>query len=246
MILYVNGDSHSTGAEAVNNFCFAGDDSKYWQWDMKWEPHPDNLAVSYGRRLADAFGAQLYCHARSAGSNDRVIRTTKEYLKNNKPWGIIIGWTTWEREEWYNEEEDFWYQVNGSGIDSVPEKWQNRYREYVANINWDNKIVDAHQKIWEFKQYLDTTKIPYLFFNCHMSFESIPTIKRSPAYGDYYSEYDWGDFYIGPYKDSESYTNYLIAKGFKPNKWHHFGPDAHECWASYVHWHFKRMLTAFE
>ncbi len=26
MILYVNGDSHSAGAEAVNDYCFAQDD----------------------------------------------------------------------------------------------------------------------------------------------------------------------------------------------------------------------------
>ncbi len=238
MILYVNGDSHSAAAEAVNNFCFAGDDSKYWQWDMKWEPHPDNLHVSYGRKLADAFGVQLFCQARSASSNDRIIRTTKEYLQKNNPWGIIIGWSTWEREEWYNEEEDFWYQVNGSGVDSVPLKWKDRYKEFVANVNWQDKILNAHQKIWDFKEYLDTLKIPYLFFNCHLTFEQIKKMN--------YPTYEWGDHYLSPYDDTQSYTNYLLANGFKPNSWNHFGADGHAFWADYLHWHYTQMLTNFK
>jgi hypothetical protein len=45
LILYVNGDSHSAGAEAVNDFCFANDDPLYYA--LGRIPHPDNERVSY-------------------------------------------------------------------------------------------------------------------------------------------------------------------------------------------------------
>ncbi len=236
MILYVNGDSHSVGAEAVNNHCFAGDDSKYWQWDMRWEPHPDNLRVSYGRVLADHYGANLYCHARAAGSNDRIIRTTKEYLTKNRPDVIIIGWTTWEREEWYDDETDFWYQVNASGIDSVPKKWETRYKEFVIGIDdnkWTEKAIETHQKIWEFRCYLENLKIPYFFFNCHLAFDGIT---------GHVPVYEWGINYLDPYNPEASYLNTLIREGFVPSKYNHFGADAHKRWANILHWHVTQIL----
>ena len=82
MILYVNGDSHSAGAEAVNPFAFANDDPHYKY--LGRIPHPDNLFVSYGNILAKNLSAELYCDAESASSNDRIIRTTRHYLKNNQ------------------------------------------------------------------------------------------------------------------------------------------------------------------
>ena len=44
MILYVNGDSHTAGAEAVNPYAFAEDDPNLTHLGRL--PHPDNLAVS--------------------------------------------------------------------------------------------------------------------------------------------------------------------------------------------------------
>jgi hypothetical protein len=44
MILYVNGDSHTAAAEAVNPHAFAEDDSALFY--LGRAPHPENLAVS--------------------------------------------------------------------------------------------------------------------------------------------------------------------------------------------------------
>jgi len=52
MILYVNGDSHTAAAEAVNAHAFAEDDSALRYLGRL--PHPDNLAVSWGRIVADS------------------------------------------------------------------------------------------------------------------------------------------------------------------------------------------------
>ena len=45
MILYVNGDSHTAGAEAVNSHAFAEDDPALYHLGRL--PHPENLEVSW-------------------------------------------------------------------------------------------------------------------------------------------------------------------------------------------------------
>ena len=72
MILYVNGDSHSAGAEAVNDYCFAEDDPFYYA--LGRIPHPDNERASYGCNIANELFAILHCDAESASSNSRIIR----------------------------------------------------------------------------------------------------------------------------------------------------------------------------
>ena len=69
MILYVNGDSHTAGAEAVNPHAFAEDDGKLFY--LGRAPHPDNLAVSWGKLLSLSLSSSFHCDAESASSNAR-------------------------------------------------------------------------------------------------------------------------------------------------------------------------------
>ena len=80
MILYVNGDSHAAAAEAVNCHAFAEDDHRYFY--MGRVPHPDNSAVSWGKRLSDVIKTTYKCDAESASSNTRILRTTRQWLKD--------------------------------------------------------------------------------------------------------------------------------------------------------------------
>jgi hypothetical protein len=220
MILYVNGDSHTAAAEAVNNHAFAEDDSQYFY--MGRTPHPDNISVSWGRLLSTALRAGFHCGAESASSNNRIIRTTREWLNTqgyDQDLLVIIQWSTWEREEWLIE--GTYYQVNGSGIDSIPASHQQQYKEFVANIDWQAKTLQAHNDIWEFHQELESQDVKHIFFNGNNDFG--PLKKRK----------DWGTSYIDPYDPKKTF-NYLIQdQGIQtvaPNSWH-FGKDGH----SYFH-----------
>jgi len=220
VILYVNGDSHTAAAEAVNNHAFAMDDGDLFY--MGRAPHPANLAVSWGRLLADTLRAGFHCGAESASSNARIIRTTREWLttqRYDQDCLVIIQWTTWEREEWLHD--SVYYQVNGSGIDSVPGELQDRYKEFVANIDWQAKTKQAHEDIWAFHQELNDQNVKHIFFNGNNDF------------GPLKERQDRGTSYIGPY-DPESTFNHLIqTQGIQtvaPNSWH-FGRDGH----SYFH-----------
>jgi len=223
MILYVNGDSHTAGAEAVNSYAFAEDDPNLFHLGRL--PHPDNLNVSWGRKLSILLKMAFFCDAESAASNDRIIRTTKQYI-NEYPQDVtdlfvIIGWSTWEREEWLID--DVYYQINASGDDIVPESHKEKYKEYVANINWRHKTNKAHEEIFNLHQWLADKNIKHLFFNGNNNFSEIRT------------KFDWNNCYINPYGDF-SYNDYLISNGFftVSPKSYHFAEDAHTEWSKYI------------
>lgn len=226
MILYVNGDSHTAAAEAVNPHAFAEDDSQYFY--MGRVPHPDNLAVSWGKLLADIVKAGLKCDAESASSNVRIMRTTREWLqqapKAQTDILVIIQWSTWERQEWLID--GTYYQVNASGIDDVPVDHQQRYKEFVANYDWRSCMKQAHDDVWAFHNELTAQNIRHVFFNGNNHFEAIEQQQR----------HDWGKSYIDPYNPKMTYHQWLQNNGFDtvaPKSWH-YGREAHAAWSRYM------------
>ena len=216
MILYVNGDSHTAAAEAVNVHAFAEDESKYFY--LGRAPHPDNLSVSWGKLLSLTLQAGFHCAAESASSNNRIIRTTREWLstiQNQNEILIIIQWSTWEREEWLHD--GFYYQVNASGIDHVPQALQEKYRQYILGIDWQAKTEEAHNQIWAFHKELEAKEIKHIFFNGNNSFGGITEKK------------DWGTSYIEPYDPKGTFSAKLELAGIEtvaPNSYH-YGKDGH-------------------
>ena len=226
MILYVNGDSHTAGAEAVNPHAFAEDDNLHWTLGRR--PHPDNLAVSWGKLLADKLDAELVCDAESAASNTRIMRTTRSWLIDNptayQDTLIIIQWSTWERQEWLVN--GVYYQVNASGTDSVPEHLQETYKRYISEINWLEVMEQAHRNIWDFHQSLNLLGVRHIFFNGNNSFFGLPPLTRQ----------DWGTSYIRPYDQLSTYNQWLRNNSFETvtqDSWH-FGEDAHSAWADFM------------
>lgn len=216
MILYVNGDSHTAAAEAVNNHAFAMDDENLFY--MGRAPHPANLAASWGRLLADTLRAGFHCGAESASSNTRIIRTTREWLTTqgyDQDLLVIIQWSTWEREEWTHGET--YLQVGASGTDHVPQVLQEKYRNFVLGTDWTLCTQQAHQDIWQLHIELQEQGIKHIFFNGNNDFAKITDQK------------DWGASYIGPYDHDMTYDRIIQAKGIhtvSPNSWH-FGSDGH-------------------
>lgn len=230
MILYVNGDSNAAAAEAVNTYGFAEDDSRQEIQKLGRKPHPDNVKVSFGKQLADLMGYQLVLDAESASSNDRIVRTTFEHLQGvqnlpvARPDFVLIGWSTWEREEWWDPETNRYWQVNAGGIGhDWPDSIKKRYKQYIANLDIEKSIRHTANKIWTLHQNLIKSKINHLFFNC---FEPLSVV-----------ELDWSGYYLEPYNPEYTYYNWLINNGYKPvyPGSYHFGPDAHTAWAKFLY-----------
>ena len=229
MILYVNGDSHTAAAEAVNPHCFAEDDPDLFY--MGRAPHPENLAVSWGKILSRSLKSSFHCAAESGGSNARILRTTRGWLEQQTGYNdllLIIQWSTWEREEWFHQ--GIWYQVGSSGTDHVPQELQERYKHFVVGTDWQLKTQQAHDEIWQFHQELTDQNIPHIFFNGNNDFSKIQDRR------------DWGTNYIGPYDPKSTYDAIIRAQGIDtvaPNSWH-FGRDGH----SYFHRFMLQYIIA--
>jgi hypothetical protein len=224
MILYVNGDSHAAAAECVNPHAFAEDDGMYWS--LGQQPHPDNLRASFGCELANHLDAVLICNAQAGCSNDRIIRTTREWIDQNASVlhdsFLVIQWSTWEREEWLHE--GHYYQVGASGTDSVSPALQEKYRNYIVGLDWDEKIRVAHDQIWKFHQELRSQNVRHVMFNGNTDF------------GKTQNRMDWANCYIRPYDPNCTYDALLKSNGFTTvsSKSWHFGPQAHCFWAEYL------------
>ena len=226
MILYVNGDSHTAAAEAVNPHVFACDDGDAEHWRLGRRPHPDNDRVSWGFCLANLFDSAYVNDSESASSNHRIMRTARTWIESNSAaWSdllVIIQWSTWEREEWLIDGE--YYQINASGIDEVPNSHQDRYRQFVIDVDWLACTQLWHDRIWQFHNELKNNGIRHVFFNGNNHFAGIA------------QRYDWAHHYVDPYAVSSTYDQILRKNGFhtvNPSSWH-FGADAHCFWARYV------------
>jgi hypothetical protein len=227
MILYANGCSHTAAAEAVIPDCFAKDNGR---GGIDRRPHPVNLAASWCTHLARDLGRTLYCDAESASGNDRIIRTTRDWIAANPDQlhnvFMVIQWTTWEREEWLHKGK--WYQVNASGVDWVPQALQQQYRQFVVDVDWTIKTQECHEKIWTLHTELQDLKIPHLFYSGHSTFSDIQNC------------YDWGTSYLEPYNRSSSYNAILQQNGHVPTKWYHFDAKGHCFWAQYLLQYIKQ------
>lgn len=226
MKIYINGDSHSAAAEAACAHAFAEDDGLLHH--MGRAPHPANLAVSYGKCLADMLKAVHHTDAESASSNARILRTTMAWTEANQRWLsdtiMIIQWSTWERQEWVLD--GCTYQITASGTDDVPEQHRERYRQWILDLDWDQCVRQQHQIIWDMHQHLNNLGARHVFFNGNNDFSRIPPDLRK----------DWGHSYIMPYDTNGTFHSMLQENRFEtvsPQSWH-YGADAHAWWARFL------------
>ena len=197
MILYVNGDSHSQGVNVQTHESFAA-------------------------KVAKGFGLDVVNEAQSGASNARILRTSKEYFATQpSPDLVIIGWSTWEREEWQHENQ--YYNVNSSGHDPLPKSLEDSYKKWVIDQTPDHvdaKSRQIHEEIFDLHTSLQLQGISHLFFNCMYSFFGIRPDQKK----------DWNNCYIGPYDNDSSFYWYLTRHGYDSDKWYHFGPNGHQAW----------------
>ena len=195
MILYVNGDSHSQGVGV-------------------------QIDESYPVIIAKEFGLDIVNEAQSGASNARILRTSKEYLASQQtPDLIVIGWSTWEREEW--QYENTYYNVNSSGHDPLPKILEHSYKKWVIEQTpemLNKKSLHWHREIFQFHKELLQKNIKHIFFNCMYNFFQIE------------DKLDWDMNFIGPYDNDSSYYWWLTQQGYESDKWYHFRASGHQAW----------------
>ena len=229
-MIYVNGDSHSAGAEILEKYSFASDDPRFLAYGRR--AHPEAVIQTYGYRLAQAVNQGFFCEAESGSSNDRIIRTTRDFVKNTdnkKNVHIVIGWATWEREEWKHGED--YIQVTSSGTDSVPESMVEEYKEWVVKQTeqeLDLKTKQWHDRIYDFHIELRDQNIKHTFFNTYQYFDTIAVPIAE--------QLDWHHQFVNPYDQDYTFFYYLANKGINTvnENSYHYGVDGHREWTKIV------------
>ena len=203
MILYVNGDSNSS-----NN-------GKFWTQQLK-----------------NYLACDITNQSLPAGSNPRILRTTTEFFKNHEQdacdYFVVIGWTSWEREEWFYQ--DRYYQINASGRTQVPDELKEKYINWVADkdsISQINKSRTLHKEIIDLHYKLKALQVKHLFFNALMPFQHEVLVADE-------LRFNWGDNFIGPYENDLSYYWYLKKRNFVADDCYHYGEDGHQAWADFL------------
>ncbi len=168
-MIYVNGDSHTAGADIIPGICFAQDDRRYLAYGRR--AHPEAVLQTYGYHFSQAMNQGFFCEAESASSNDRILRTTKKVIQDTgkkENLFIVIGWSSWEREEW--KHGDDYLQVTASGTDFVPENMVEEYKEWVIKQTPEEckrKEQEWNKIISEFSNELLQQNIKHIFFHTH-------------------------------------------------------------------------------
>jgi|TARA_R110001632_G_C11197077_1_gene402782 hypothetical protein len=178
---------------------------------------------SYVNIIGEELASKFVNQAQGGCSNAGIIRRTRNYLKHTTPDLVIIGWSTWEREEW--KYKDQYYNVNSSGYDRLPDELQERYKQWVTKQTQktlNKKSKYWHTEIYKLHQILERELIPHVFFNCMYNFFNAR------------SHYPWNNCYIGPYDNDLSYYHWLKAQGATADEGYHYKTDGHQMWAKRV------------
>lgn len=229
MILIANGCSHTAGAEIegpLQGCCY----EKAWP-----------------KKLADSLAFKHVNLAVSGASDDRVARTTIEYLGklkkspnyNPSKFFVVISWPGLHRTELYQtkpNEPGFWDNGWMPMVAGNEETYREQcskmaflyYKAWVLRQNNDQASVKFYSNVLLLQNILIANNIKYLFWNSCMT--------TPDNFSHYLNEINHKRF---PYirEKRKSYTEILEAMGFKHApfaKWGHYGEDSQEWFAAFL------------
>ena len=198
----------------------------------------ENKDLSMAGFITKFYNATATNLSASGASNDRIYDSTWQYLQTNPaPDLVVVGWTSYDREQWYFGNE--FQEINRLDVGQrIPEEFRQRYQFWKNNIEQDPDRLRImgyywHNKIYNLHMWLYERKIPHLFFNTFDSFV-IPNQKE---------HLNWHQNFLNPYNQNYCYISWCNEHGYKQITpgWYHYNEDAHAEWANimieYMHTH---------
>lgn len=232
-LLYVNGCSHSCGAEISYPKSFR---------------ESNDLSRSWGGRIADHYGLVHHNDAVSGQSNYGIHTTTinsvLELLDKYSPDEIIvmIGWTSFDRAEIvYNNRL---YRV-GPSCDLRPsfKQWPLEVREAFKNFillnDYENGSMNSFSLIYyNTINFLKLHGIDYFFFNSIQGMvrpkvNLLHQLNNNRPTNSIFDQISRDKNYFYPFDDDMTYYHHLKSRFdcFYEGRNHHFLEDAHQYWS---------------
>jgi hypothetical protein len=140
MILYVNGDSHTTAAEASNQYIVAGEDPKFLHLGPL--PHPENLSISWGKLLSLSLRSGFHCEAFSDNTVEEILKTTRKWLEEKGRADLII--IQWPAT--LDDEEKIWQLHEELVNQNIKHIFFNSSQPISNQFVWGNNyIIDTYE-----------------------------------------------------------------------------------------------------
>ena len=176
--------------------------------------------------FADSLSRPFRCWGKNGASN-YWIQTHIDYFLADQTWSpdtfLLIGWTSWEREEWpwlYNN-----ISVCGGPDFGVPAAIKARYEQWKTTLTRDYMracLEIWHERIYQVHEQLNECGVPHLFWTTYDNFKDLSDHK------------DWHGAFYRPY-DSHG----CMSKWFEANNIQaiagdpfHYGVAGHQAWGT--------------
>lgn len=267
--LYVNGCSWTAGDELeldpefhqllVDNVCTISPQDNWTLIDAQGK-HVGATSDFYNRlnwpgRLAQKLKvSDFFNHATGGGSNDRIFRTTIEYIRGLSPEQcaqtlIVIGWTVVDRREIYLNHDNNWHRWNTNETFSVTltkphtldahliHMLDDHHKDYITTLfSKHERYMSYFNLSFALSKILQAMNIRHLFFN------ALPLHWNIFADSDFCQMYEpqlaWQDNdnqNFLPHRDNMN--NFVAVKQFNRGPGHHPLADGHRAWAEYIYEH---------
>ena len=205
-----------------------------------------SLAPTATQILAEKYQCTYTNIALPGGSNQRIIRTTQEQLTslNPKTTLIIIGWSSFERTEWFFKNQ--WHQICGDAAYDVDEALQDLWQQHIDSW-WcrDNhecwrRQADQHHAIWTFHRLLHDLGYQFLFYQgCETFFyDGCPQQDMEfelPWVPETWLHHPYVQVDARNQRTAQSFSHFAKTKGFMhTDHCAHYGSDAHAAWADFM------------
>lgn len=267
--LYTNGCSWTAGSELEQDPAFKDFlNTNGWRMqgpddELNWNiVDKDNQIVSRVESEYDKFNwpghlkkltgaTTLINQAKGGSSNNRILRTTLDYIRNLKPEDykttlIVIGWTISERNEIYiNKEWHYWNLNRRFSQTADKSQYSDAYiaqidkfhQDYIELIYNDYVGIKTYfDTVYLLSNTLDNLGIKYYFFN------GLPAWSEGDEYKIdfdveqlFAKELEWHENHTNIQRYRNSFMHFMHRENFAWAKYKHPLHDAHVNWASYLH-----------
>jgi hypothetical protein len=270
--LYVNGCSWTAGNELDEDPIFVEQLAKRGMTLHPAENHGvvnvkdsnDNIVgvaaefwneFTWAKNLADKLNLTLVNDSTGGGSNDRIVRTTIDYVRNLTPEQrnstlIIIGWTLSIRNEICvkdNQSVPNWYRFNATRKFSETltgdhtlslaqiEQIDKIYKLWMTEVFNDYERVQSYfQGVYVLSNLLENLGIQYYFFNALPLWFQISDDMHEQIQNDFGSWLSWHNNHTN-IQDIDSTMLYFVRENkYKVAPYGHPLVEAHSAWSDHL------------
>lgn len=224
MLLYTNGCSMTYGAELAddpNNCHICLND-------------PYRLQNSWPGQLAKILDMDLKNDGYPGGSNDRIFRTTQEFVakwiqdgKDPKDLFVVIGWTEPQRLELFIEAENRYWQFLVHLPEQNDKRLEKMFHLYIEKCFSEVEFNQRYyQQVVYLQSFLERYKIKYAFFNA---------LINAPLPGlDHLANLINRKRFLNFERSGFTMHYHIVQNGFKLLPRYHPTVEGHAFWAYYL------------